>query len=165
MNDTKYYSITALNRAIKNMFDSKPELNNVFIKGEISNFKHHTRGHLYFTLKDENSRIAAVMFAGPATKLKFEPEDGMKVLVSGRVTVYEATGGYQIYVEQMDLDGIGNLYLEYEKLKKKLEDEGLFDEEKKLSIIESVDYFNKFNEKISHIRSCGVYARCLQTDK
>ena len=127
MDDIRYYSITALNRAIKNMFDSKPELNKVFIKGEISNFKHHTRGHLYFTLKDENSRIAAVMFASNASKMSFEPEDGMKVLVCGRVTVYEATGGYQIYVEQMDLDGIGNLYLEYEKLKKKLEQEGLFD--------------------------------------
>ena len=134
MNDIKYYSITALNRAIKNMFDSKPELNRVYIKGEISNFKHHTRGHLYFTLKDENSRIAAVMFAGPATKLKFEPEDGMKVLVAGRVTVYEQTGGYQIYVEQMDLDGIGNLYLEYEKLKKQLEQEGLFSIEHKRPI-------------------------------
>ena len=125
--DIKYYSITALNRAIKNMFDSKPELNRVYIKGEISNFKHHSRGHFYFTLKDENSRIAAVMFASYANKINFEPEDGMKVLVSGRVTVYEATGGYQIYVDQMDLDGIGNLYLEYEKLKKKLEAEGLFD--------------------------------------
>ena len=126
MNDIKYYSISALNRAIKNMFDSKPELSNVFIKGEISNFKHHSRGHFYFTLKDENSRIAAVMFASNAAKIKFQPEDGLKVLVSGRVTVYEQTGGYQIYVEQMDLDGIGNLYLEYEKLKKKLEEEGLF---------------------------------------
>lgn len=126
MDDIKYYSITALNRAIKNMFDSKPELNRVYIKGEISNFKHHTRGHLYFTLKDENSRIAAVMFSSAASKMTFEPEDGMKVLVCGRVTVYEANGGYQIYVEQMDLDGIGNLYLEYEKLKKKLEQEGLF---------------------------------------
>lgn len=125
--DIKYYSITALNRAIKNMFDSKPELNKVYIKGEISNFKHHTRGHFYFTLKDENSRIAAVMFASAAKNINFEPEDGMKVLVSGRVTVYEATGGYQIYVEQMDLDGIGNLYLEYEKLKKLLEQQGLFD--------------------------------------
>ena len=124
--DIKYYSITALNRAIKNMFDSKPELNRVYIKGEISNFKHHSRGHLYFTLKDENSRIAAVMFASSASKMTFEPEDGMKVLVCGRVTVYEANGGYQIYVEQMDLDGIGNLYLEYEKLKKKLEEQGLF---------------------------------------
>ena len=125
--DIKYYSITALNKAIKNMFDSKPELNRVFIKGEISNFKHHTRGHFYFTLKDENSRIAAVMFASYASNINFEPEDGMKVLVSGRVTVYEATGGYQIYVDDMQLDGLGNLYLEYEKLKKKLETEGLFD--------------------------------------
>lgn len=132
--DIKYYSITALNRAIKNMFDNKPELNRVYIKGEISNYKHHTRGHLYFTLKDENSRIAAVMFSSVASKLLFEPEDGMKVLVCGRVTVYEATGGYQIYVEQMDLDGIGNLYLEYEKLKNKLKAEGLFDLEHKRPI-------------------------------
>ena len=132
--DIKYYSVTALNRAIKNMFDSKPELNRVYIKGEISNFKHHTRGHLYFTLKDENSRISAVMFASSAAKMHFEPEDGMKVLVSGRVTVYEATGGYQIYVDTMDLDGIGNLYLEYEKLKKKLEAEGLFSIEHKKPI-------------------------------
>ena len=134
MDDIKYYSITALNRAIKNMFDSKPELNRVYIKGEISNFKHHTRGHLYFTLKDENSRIAAVMFSSAASKMTFEPEDGMKVLVCGRVTVYEANGGYQIYVDQMDLDGIGNLYLEYEKLMKKLEQEGLFSLEHKRSI-------------------------------
>ena len=132
--DIKYYSITALNKAIKNMFDSKPELNRVYIKGEISNFKHHTRGHFYFTLKDENSRIAAVMFASSASSINFEPEDGMKVLVSGRVTVYEATGGYQIYVDDMQLDGLGNLYLEYEKLKKKLEQEGLFDVSKKKTI-------------------------------
>ncbi len=109
------------------MFDSKPELNKVYIKGEISNFKHHSRGHMYFTLKDENSRISAVMFASNTVNMTFEPEDGMKVLVSGRVTVYEANGGYQIYVETMELDGIGNLYLEYEKLKKLLEQQGLFD--------------------------------------
>jgi len=132
--DIKYYSITALNRAIKNMFDSKPELQRVYIKGEISNFKHHSRGHFYFTLKDENSRIAAVMFASSASKINFEPEDGMKVLVSGRVTVYEATGGYQIYVDEMAIDGIGNLYLEFEKLKKKLEAEGLFDSSHKRPI-------------------------------
>lgn len=132
--DIKYYTITALNRAIKNMFDSKPELNHVYIKGEISNFKHHTRGHMYFTLKDENSRIAAVMFSTATSNLLFTPEDGMKVLVSGRVTVYEATGGYQIYVDEMSLDGIGNLYLEYEKLKKQLELEGLFRKEHKKPI-------------------------------
>ena len=103
MDDIKYYSITALNRAIKNMFDREPALENIFIKGEISNYKHHTRGHLYFTLKDENSRIAAVMFSSSADKLRFEPEDGMKVLVSGRVTVYEQNGGYQIYVDKIIL--------------------------------------------------------------
>ena len=125
-NEIKYYTITALNRAIKNMFDEKEQLHHIYLKGEISNFKHHSRGHLYFTLKDENSRISAVMFATATRNLNFEPEDGMKVLVCGRVTVYEATGGYQIYVEEMNLDGIGNLYLEYERLKKQLEGEGLF---------------------------------------
>ena len=130
-NGIKYYTITALNRAIKNMFDEKEALQHIYLKGEISNFKHHTRGHLYFTLKDENSRISAVMFSTSASKLTFEPEDGMKVLVCGRVTVYEANGGYQIYVEEMLLDGIGNLYLEFEKLKKKLQEEGLFNKEHK----------------------------------
>ncbi len=133
-NEIKYYTITALNRAIKNMFDEKEVLHHIYLKGEISNFKHHTRGHLYFTLKDENSRIAAVMFSAAASKLTFEPEDGMKVLVCGRVTVYEANGGYQIYIEEMMLDGIGNLYLEFEKLKKKLEEEGLFKLEHKRKI-------------------------------
>lgn len=125
--DNKYYSITALNRAIKNMFEREPALLDIYIKGEISNFKHHTRGHFYFTLKDETSRIAAVMFNSYASKLNFEPVDGMKVLVHGRVSVYEANGDYQIYVNEMSEDGIGNLYLEYEKLKKKLNEEGLFD--------------------------------------
>lgn len=133
-NGIKYYTITALNRAIKNMFDEKEALHHIYIKGEISNFKHHTRGHLYFTLKDENSRLQAVMFSTSASKLAFEPEDGMKVLVCGRVTVYEANGGYQIYVEEMLQDGIGNLYLEYEKLKKKLQEEGLFNVEHKKPI-------------------------------
>ena len=133
-NEIKYYTITALNRAIKNMFDEKEQLHHIYLKGEISNFKHHSRGHLYFTLKDENSRIAAVMFATATKNLNFEPEDGMKVLVCGRVTVYEATGGYQIYVEEMNLDGIGNLYLEYERLKKQLEEEGLFKRELKKPI-------------------------------
>ena len=114
--DNKYYSITALNRAIKNMFEREPALLDIYIKGEISNFKHHTRGHFYFTLKDETSRIAAVMFNSYASKLNFEPVDGMKVLVHGRVSVYEANGDYQIYVNEMSEDGIGNLYLEYEKI-------------------------------------------------
>ena len=109
-------------------------LNNVLVKGEISNYKHHYTGHLYFTLKDENSRLSAVMFAGNASSLNFEPTDGMKVLVVGRITVYEATGGYQIYVDSLEQDGIGNLYLEYEKLKKKLLAEGLFDKSNKKPI-------------------------------
>ena len=132
--ETKYFTISALNKAIKNMFDEKKELNNIHIKGEISNFKHHTRGHLYFTLKDENSQISAIMFASNASSLKFEPADGMKVLVSGKVSVYESGGTYQIYVNEMMEDGLGNLYLEFEKLKKKLEQEGLFKKEYKKPI-------------------------------
>ena len=132
--ETKYFTITALNKAIKNMFDEKRELNNIHLKGEISNFKHHTRGHLYFTLKDENSQISAIMFASNASSLKFEPADGMKVLVSGKVSVYESGGTYQIYVNEMMEDGLGNLYLEFEKLKKKLEQEGLFKKEYKKPI-------------------------------
>ena len=132
--ETKYFTITALNKAIKNMFDEKRELNNIHLKGEISNFKHHSRGHLYFTLKDENSQISAIMFASNASTLKFEPQDGMKVLVAGKVSVYETGGTYQIYVNEMVEDGLGNLYLEFEKLKKKLEQEGLFKKEYKKAI-------------------------------
>ena len=132
--DIKYVTISDLNRYIKAKFDMDTHLNHVYLKGEISNFKHHTRGHFYFTLKDENSRIAAVMFASSAKNVAFEPEDGMKVLVSGRIALYEATGSYQIYVETMELDGIGNLYLEFERLKKELAKEGLFDREHKKAI-------------------------------
>ena len=132
--DIKYITISDLNRYIKAKFDIDSNLNTVYLKGEISNFKHHTRGHFYFTLKDENSRLSAVMFNFNAMKVNFKPEDGMKVLVSGRISVYEATGSYQIYVNTMELDGIGNLYLEYEKLKKKLASEGLFNPEHKKSI-------------------------------
>ena len=109
-------------------------LNKVYLKGEISNFKAHTRGHLYFTLKDEGSRLNAVMFSYQTNSLKFEPVDGMKVLVCGKISVYEATGSYQIYVESMEQDGLGNLYVEFEKLKKKLAAEGLFDQDKKKKI-------------------------------
>ena len=123
----KYISITRLNNYLKSMFDNNPHLQHVYLKGEISNFKNHTRGHLYFTLKDENSRLSAVMFAGNTSTLNFKPEDGMNVLVEGRISTYPATGAYQIYVEKMELDGLGNLYIEFEKLKKKLAAEGLFD--------------------------------------
>ena len=116
----KYISITKLNNYLKAMFDNNPHLQKVYLKGEISNFKGHTRGHLYFTIKDENSRLSAVMFAGNTHNLSFKPEDGMNVLVEGRVSTYPATGAYQIYVEKMELDGLGNLYIEYEKYKKKI---------------------------------------------
>jgi len=132
--DIKYVTISDLTRYIKAKFDMDNHLQRVHIKGEISNFKHHSRGHLYFTLKDENARIAAVMFASSAKNLTFEAEDGMKVLVSGRISVYETTGNYQIYVDDMQQDGVGNLYLEFEKLKKKLQEMGWFDEKYKKPI-------------------------------
>ena len=129
-----YITITQLSRYLKYKFDQDKNLNTVYLKGEISNFKAHTRGHYYFTLKDEGSRINAVMFSSSVSKLKFLPTDGMKVLVTGKVTVYESTGGYQIYVNDMLEDGVGNLYIAYEQLKKKLEAEGLFDESTKKKI-------------------------------
>ena len=132
--EDKYITVGQLNRYLKYKFDQDPNLNQVFLKGEISNFKAHTRGHFYFTIKDETSRINAVMFYSQASKINFTPEDGMKVLVTGRISVYEATGGYQIYVDDMIQDGVGNLYIEYEKLKKKLASEGLFDASKKKKI-------------------------------
>lgn len=130
----KYISISQLTRYIKFKFDNDEHLGHVFLRGEISNFKAHTRGHYYFTLKDETSRINAVMFSSNTSKLLFRPTDGMKVLVTGRVSVYEATGGYQIYVEDMVEDGVGNLYVQFEELKKKLQQEGLFDPSKKKKI-------------------------------
>ena len=132
--EDKYITVSQLSRYLKFKFDQDPNLNQVFLKGEISNFKAHTRGHYYFTIKDDTSRINAVMFASSANKLNFIPEDGMKIMVIGRISVYEATGGYQIYVDDMMPDGVGNLYIEYEKLKKKLEAEGLFDPNKKKKI-------------------------------
>ena len=132
--NNKYLTISRLNEYIKMRIDSDANLKKVFLKGEISNFKNHTRGHLYFTLKDDESRLSAVMFSSSAQNLKFTPEDGMNVLVEGRISCYPAQGTYQIYVEKMEMDGLGNLYLEYEKLKKKLSEEGLFDESHKKPI-------------------------------
>ena len=123
----KYVTISRINNYLKAYFDNNPHLQHVYLKGEISNFKNHSRGHLYFTLKDEQSRLSAVMFQTNALKLNFEPEDGMNVLVEGRISCYPAQGSYQIYVEKMEADGVGNLYIEFEKLKKKLAAEGLFD--------------------------------------
>lgn len=132
--ERRYITVTTLNKYLKNKFDTDPNIQTLGLKGEISNFKGHTRGHLYFTLKDEGSRINAVMFSTYASKLNFVPKDGMKVLVVGRVSVYEPTGGYQIYVNEMISDGVGNLYLKFEELKKKLSNEGLFNQEHKRPI-------------------------------
>lgn len=129
-----YYTVTQITRYIKYRLDNDPQLNNVYLKGEISNFKAHTRGHFYFTIKDENSRINAVMFSTYAKNVKFDIQDGMKVLVTGKISVYEATGGYQIYVDSIQEDGLGNLYVAFEQLKKKLEAEGLFSESHKKPI-------------------------------
>ena len=132
--DKEYLKISELNNYIKSVLDKDTFLNKVYLKGEISNFKNHTRGHLYFTLKDDTSRISAVMFQSSAVKLTFVPEDGMNVLVSGRISAYPAQGSYQIYVETMEPDGLGALYIEYEKLKKNLAAKGLFAPEHKVPI-------------------------------
>ena len=134
MENEKYIKISELNEYIKVMFDENTFFHRIYLKGEISNFKNHTRGHLYFTLKDEEARISAVMFFNNARLLNFTPEDGMNVLVRGRISSYPAQGTYQIYVETMEKDGLGNLFVEYEKLKKKLELEGLFSIEHKRKI-------------------------------
>lgn len=120
-------TVSQINAYIKKILDHNIILNNVNVKGEISNFKRHFSGHIYLTLKDEGGVLKAVMFRGSASKLTFEPTDGMKVIARGRVTVYEAGGSYQLYIEEMRPDGIGSLYEQYEKLKRQLEREGLFD--------------------------------------
>ena len=132
--DKEYLKISELNNYIKSVLDKDTFLNKVYLKGEISNFKNHTRGHLYFTLMDDTSRISAVMFQSSAVKLTFVPEDGMNVLVSGRISAYPAQGSYQVYVDTMEPDGLGALYIEYEKLKKKLAAQGLFAESHKVPI-------------------------------
>ena len=127
-------TVSELNSYIKMLFDSDRHLNSVCVKGEISNFVNHRTGHLYFSLKDEDGDIRAVMFRTSAMKLKFMPENGMKVTVFGSVTVYPKNGSYQIYVNSMQPDGVGALYVAYEQLKAKLSAEGLFDEENKKPI-------------------------------
>lgn len=127
-------TVTELNLYVKNKVAEDEYLNNVYVSGEISNFKHHYSGHMYFTLKDENSLIKCVMFKSYTATLNFVPKDGMKVNVLGTVSVYERDGIYQIYAKAMVEDGVGALYEEYEKLKKKLEIEGLFDEAHKKPI-------------------------------
>lgn len=123
-----YLTVTALTKYIKRKIDIDPHLKNVWLQGEISNFNHHSRGHMYLTIKDNQSRVQAVMFAGNNRRLKFIPENGMQVLVKGEISVFEPYGQYQLYIQQMEPDGIGSLYLAYEQLKEKLEKRGFFDE-------------------------------------
>lgn len=134
--ESKLYTATVsqVNKFIKQMVDKTPVLNNICIKGEISNFKRHFSGHCYLTLKDDGGVLRAVMFKGVADKLGYEPENGMKVLAAGRISVYERDGAYQLYIEDLKRDGLGSLYEAYEKLKKQLESEGLFDASNKKPI-------------------------------
>ncbi len=132
MEQANAVSVSQLNRYLKQKFDSDANLFGIWIKGEISNFINHIRtGHLYMSLKDDGGVIKAIMFSGKASKLAFVPEDGMKVLCKGRVSVYEQGGSYQLYIDEMIPDGVGTLYIAYEQLKKKLEAEGLFAPEHK----------------------------------
>jgi len=121
-----YLSVQSLTKYIKRKFDADPHLRNVYVKGELSNVTNHPSGHIYFTLKDEGSRIRSAMFRSSAANLKFRPENGMNVLITGDVSVYESSGQYQLYAQTMQPDGIGALYLAFEQLKEKLEKEGLF---------------------------------------
>ena len=128
------FSVSGLNEYIKGIFENNRTLSSVTVRGEISNFVSHRSGHLYFSLKDSDGQIKAVMFRSRAAGLKFLPESGMKVIIHGSVTVYPRDGSYQLYANSMQPDGIGALYLAYEQMKQRLSDEGLFDDDHKLAI-------------------------------
>ncbi len=130
----KICTISELNEYLKNMFESNPHLAGVYVRGEISNFKLHSSGHMYMTLKDESSVIRAVMFKFDAARLNFRPESGMKVIAKGRVSVFPRDGSYQIYITDMIPDGVGALYVAFEQLKKRLGEEGLFAPEHKKAL-------------------------------
>lgn len=134
--DNGFLTVSELNGYIKNLFDIDDVLSGISVCGEISNIKYHSSGHLYLTLKDENSTISAVMFRSDLSRMNFRPENGMRVIASGRVGVYERSGQYQLYVSYMRPDGVGALYMALEKLKKKFMDEGLFDPSRKRKLPE-----------------------------
>ena len=134
MNTQHVFSVSEINRYIREIISGDLNLSDIWVKGEISNYKYHYSGHMYFTLKDEKSLIKSVMFRSQASRLKFHPENGMKVIVRGYVSVFERDGQYQLYVEEMLPDGMGSLYLAFEQLKNKLEKEGLFDNQYKKKI-------------------------------
>lgn len=126
MDKDNYLSVTSLTTYLKKKFDTDPYLGTVYLTGEISNLRPRPNAHQYFSLKDDHAKISAIMFRSAFDKIKFQPEDGMKVLVVGRISLYEATGNYQIYIDRMEPDGVGALYQAYEQLKNKLQSEGLF---------------------------------------
>lgn len=128
------YSVSQLNNYVKGILDRDENLVHVFVTGEISNFKAHYSGHMYMTVKDETSSVKAVMFAGNASKLRFTPENGMKILALGKVSLFTRDGSYQLYIDDMQPDGVGALNMAFEQLKKKLETEGLFRQEHKKPI-------------------------------
>ncbi len=134
--NTGFLTVSQLNGYIKNLFELDDVLCGISVCGEISNLKYHSSGHLYFTLKDENSAVSAVMFRYDLSRISFRPENGMRVIVSGKVSVYERSGQYQIYVSYMKPDGIGQLYMQLEMLKKKLAAEGLFEPSRKKKLPE-----------------------------
>ena len=129
-----YLSVSALTKYIKTKMETDPHLTNIALKGEVSNFKLHSRGHVYFSIKDDGAQINAIMFAGDAKRLKMMPKDGDHVLVMGKISIYEPSGSYSIQVMQLELDGIGLLYQQYEALKKELETLGYFLEKHKKPI-------------------------------
>ncbi|EUJ51201.1 exodeoxyribonuclease VII large subunit [Paenilisteria rocourtiae] len=134
MEQDKYLSVEALTKYIEKKFEVDPYLKNIYVKGEISNFKQPISGHMYFTLKDEGAELRCVMFQKSAAKLGFKPEDGMQILLTGRVSVFSKGGRYQLYAEWMEPDGIGSLYIKLEQLKKQLELEGLFAQNRKRAL-------------------------------
>lgn len=147
----KAMTVTELNKYVKDMLDSSDILQNVLIKGELSNFKLHYTGHMYFTLKDKSSLIKGVMFKTYAGNLKFKPEDGMSVIIYGSVSVFERDGIYQIYAKDMMLDGVGALYAEFEKLKAKLQAQGMFDETHKKAISRYVQTVGVISSKTGSV--------------
>ena len=127
MADRYIFTVTELNQFIKDLLDNVPPLTDLLLRGEISNYKMYPSGHHYFTLKDEGAALKCVMFKGNAMRLRFRPDNGMKVIAMGKVTVYPRDGAYQLYCAAMAMDGVGDLYAAFEQLKKKLAAQGLFD--------------------------------------